>query len=208
MLLLRGTLLRLPILTRLSEHEENLQPFATVDFFKIFSIILFLLEKLNLQVLHTRLLHLDVLFHTNIYHGVKCHPLVLETVRFLVPDRNIHNYSMCTYSSSCCATARYALVVNVASKLISISRHTCLNLNKLKWFSFLPIYFVFYVQVFALLLPFCVTSYTVDQQIVKWPWHVFEVIKIMKVQKNWTFHTKIKKWKYTEDSYKTSKCFD
>jgi hypothetical protein len=68
-----------------------------------------------MQALHTRQRHLDVYPSQIFIVALNVTPFVLETVCFLVPARNIKKYSMFTYSSSRCSTARHASVVNAAS---------------------------------------------------------------------------------------------
>jgi hypothetical protein len=62
MLILLGTLLQLLTPINLKAYKENLEPFAAIDFFKIFSGHYDnLFEKLNLQALHIRRRHSGIL---------------------------------------------------------------------------------------------------------------------------------------------------
>jgi hypothetical protein len=113
MLLLLGTLLQLRIPINLSAYKENLQLFATIDFFKTWNTIM---DKLNLQTLHIRRRHLDALFSVNVFCGTKYCPSVLETVGVRVPTRNMRNFTTFPCSFSHCPSARCVSAANAVCK--------------------------------------------------------------------------------------------
>jgi hypothetical protein len=154
MLLLLGTLLRLLIPINLSAYKEKLQPFATVDFSKIWDITILtdrrlrtkttefslvfmgyhndnLLESLNLKTLHNRYHHFDALFLINVFSGTKCCPSVLETVGILVPTKNIRNCNMLTCSSSHCPSARCVSTENSVYELRDVCGNSCMSVKSL-----------------------------------------------------------------------------
>jgi hypothetical protein len=83
-----------------------------------------ILEKLNLQTLHTRRRHIDALFLINAFCGTKNCPSVLETVGLRVPTLNIRNFTTFSCSFSHCPSA------NAVCKSIDIFRKSW-SLNSL-----------------------------------------------------------------------------
>jgi hypothetical protein len=90
-----------------------------------------ILEKFNLLTLRIRRHHFDALFLINIFSGAKCCPSDLETVGIRVPTRYIRNFTMFSFSSSHCPSARCVSAANAVCKATDIFRNSGLNIKKL-----------------------------------------------------------------------------
>jgi hypothetical protein len=75
-----------------------------------------ILEKLNLQTLHTRRHHFDALFLINVIDGTKYCPSVLETFGVRVPTQNIRNFTTFICSFSHCPSARCVSAASAVCK--------------------------------------------------------------------------------------------
>jgi hypothetical protein len=90
-----------------------------------------ILDELNLQTLHVRRRHIDVLFLINVFRGAKSCPSVLEAVGLCVPTQNIRNFSMFSCSYSHCPTARCVSAANSVRKFVDIFSNSYLSLKSL-----------------------------------------------------------------------------
>jgi hypothetical protein len=116
----------------LKTYKENLQPFATLDFFQDVEYHYDnILEKLNLQTLHIRRRHFDALFLINAFSGTKYCSSVLETVGIRVPTRSIRNFTAFSCSFSHCPSAKCVSAHNAVCKSIDIFSNYCLNVKSL-----------------------------------------------------------------------------
>jgi hypothetical protein len=136
---LLGTLLWLLAPLNLSAYKENLQPFATIDFFQDREYHYDnLLERLNLLTLHNRHRHFDALFLINVFIGTKCCPSVFETVGIRVHTLNIGNFTLFTRcSSTTLPSARWVSAANAVCKPTDIFNNSYLSLNNRNWSMFL-----------------------------------------------------------------------
>jgi hypothetical protein len=120
--------------SNLSVYKENLQPFATINFSKLWNNHYDkLLERLNFLTLQNRRRHTDASFLINILNGSKCCPPVVETFRILVPTRNVCYFMMFCCSSSHCSAGTCVYTANAACKSTDAFRNSGLNLNNINW---------------------------------------------------------------------------
>jgi hypothetical protein len=89
------------------------------------------LEKLNFLMLHNRRRQLDALFLINVFSGAKCCSSDLETVGIRVPTRYIRNFTMFSFSSSRCPSARCVSAANSVCKRTDIFSNLYLSVKTL-----------------------------------------------------------------------------
>jgi hypothetical protein len=89
------------------------------------------LEYLKLHTLRKRRYHLDALFLTQTYRGLKYCPSLLEAVGLRVPTRYLRDFSMFNFSPSLknCPSARCASAANVLCRDFDVFKTNTVSLS-------------------------------------------------------------------------------